>query len=143
MRKWETMLGEPSVSDLKIVRYQTAQQKGNSYQSARLSVGVNRAQKIMTLVLVKVLSMNQEINEATDHHTDDIIVNIVWLGWIEWWLICCSAPECIKEALLLGLLCNWRKESLDDANLQQMLLTCRELFSTCGKLVGHWWVTTQ
>lgn len=161
-RKWRKMDGKPRVLDLRnaylqlhvrqdLQQFQTVQHKGQHYELTRLGFGLNCAPKVMTAVLAKVLSMDPEINEATDHYVDDIIVNedLVDLERVVKHLqrygLETKPPERIEEARVLGLQLQsvpgvgllWRRGSeLPDVDAERM--TRRELFSICGKLIGHY-----
>ena len=126
--------------------------KGKFYQLTRLGFGLNCAPKIMTAVLSKVLSMDPEIDAATDHYIDDIIVNssLVSLDRVVKHLqrfgLQTKPSESMENARVLGLqlrsapneglMWNRSNELPDVEGLHKM--SRRELFSVCGKLVSHY-----
>ena len=48
--------------------------KGRYYALTRLGFGLSCAPRIITLVLGKILSLNDRVRRGTDHYIDDIIV---------------------------------------------------------------------
>ena len=162
LRKWRTSDGDPGILDLRnaylqlhvredLWQYQTVLHKGKYYVLTRLGFGLNCAPKIMSCILGKVLSLDLEIDCATDHYIDDIFVNVkkISLEQVTQHLrnygLQTKPSERFEDARVLGLqlqrvpgygLCWSRGNQLPDVNGQQ--LTRRELFSICGKLVGHY-----
>ena len=157
------MGGEPVVLDLRnaylqlhvrqdLQHYQTVRHKGKFYYLTRLGFGLNCAPKIMTAVLSKVLSMDPEIDAATDHYIDDIIVNSSLVSvdrvvkHLQRFGLQTKPSESMENARVLGLQLRsvpgqglmWsRSNELPNVEgLQQM--SRRELFSVCGKLVSHY-----
>lgn len=161
-RKWRMLDGEPAVLDLRnaylqlhvredLQQYQVVKHKGCFYKLTRLGFGLNCAPKIMTSVLAKVLSLDEEINASTDHYIDDIIVDVKMvklervIAHLHRYGLHTKPPERIEEACVLGLqlrnvpgdgLCWSRGKKLPDVDMKCM--TRRELFSICGKLIGHY-----
>ena len=159
-RKWRKMGGQPRLLDLRnaylqlhvrkeLWQYQTVQHQGKYYQLTRLGFGLNCAPKIMSAVLRTVLGLDAEIDAATDHYIDDIIVNVALVDLervvrhLKRYGLETKSPERMEEARVLGLQLRnvpgnglvWqRANELPVVNQQHM--TRRELFSTCGKLVG-------
>ena len=114
MRKWRTMHGKIAVLDLRTAYlqlqcFQTVQHKGKFYQLTRLGFDLNCAPKIMTAVLSKVLSLDPEINEPTDHYIDDILVNSSAVNvervvaHLQRYGLQTKPPERFENACILGL----------------------------------------
>ncbi len=86
IRKWRRIGNNCKILDLKDAYlqihiaekfwpYQVVNFQGKTYCLTRLGFGLNSAPRIMTHILRKVLSIRQEIMEATDNYIDDILVN--------------------------------------------------------------------
>ena len=118
--KWRSMKGKPAVLDLRsaylqlhvhkeLQRFQIMKHRGHYFQLMRLSFGLNCAPKIMTAVLAKVLSLDAEIDAATDHYIDDIIVNSSLVSvarvaaHLQRYGLQTKPPERIEDACVLGL----------------------------------------
>jgi ribonuclease HI len=163
LRRWRQMPGEPAVLDLRnaylqlwvrpdLRKYQVVVFKGVYYELTRLGFGLNCAPKIMSAVLRKVLSLDPVIFAATSHYIDDIIVDtsVVSLqavsAHLEKYGLITKPPERIEESRVLGLQMSrgpdgrlvWHRGNSVPEVLVSENLTRRELFSLCGKLVGHY-----
>ena len=55
-------------------KYQVVKYKGVHYALTRLGFGLSCAPRIMTSILRKVLSLDNEVCRGTDHYIDDIVV---------------------------------------------------------------------
>jgi len=86
LRKWRRMGEKVVLLDLRkaylqlhvyktLHEFQMVNYKGKKYFLTRLGFGLCSAPKIMSRVVAHVLSLNKEIDKATDHYIDDIIVN--------------------------------------------------------------------
>ena len=163
LRKWRSMKGKPAVLDLRsaylqlhvhkeLQRFQIVKHRGRYFQLTSLGFGLNCAPKIMTAVLARVLSLDAEIDAATDHYIDDIIVNSSLVSvarvaaHLQRYGLQTKPPERIEDACVLGLQVRgvagqgllWsRGNELPDVSEQEQM-TRHELFSMCGKLVGHY-----
>ena len=102
----------------------------------------------MTAIVNKVLSMDDLVGAGTDSYIDDIVVNeeVVSVSRVMALLnkygLQCKPPVALENARVLGLRMDkrgdviaWRRDNRIDAPLGGM--TKRQLFSFCGKLVGH------
>ena len=134
-------------------KYQTVKFEGNFYKLTRLGFGLNCAPEIMKAVVSKVLSLDEKISKATDHYYDDIIIdlNVVSAQVVKDHLLkfglIAKPSENLNSAKVLGLqtyekkgVVHWRrtelKKEINPSNLNSM--TKRQVFSLCGKLVGHY-----
>ena len=127
-----------------LVRY-----KGTVYCLTRLGFGLSSAPRIMSKILKTVLAKKDDICSATNSFIDDIMVNtslvpasrVVHLkenGYVA------KEPEALEGGAVLGL----KLRKADDGQLMferantipevSQGLTRKELFSICGKLVGHY-----
>lgn len=61
--------------DLSLQRFQAVRFNGKLYVMTRMGFGLNVAPKIMTRILAKVLSLDENVHKGCDHYIDDIIVN--------------------------------------------------------------------
>ena len=124
---------------------------GQTYYLCRLGFGLSCAPKIMTAILSKVLSIDSIIDSATDHYIDDIIVNesIVKVNEVVQHLnkhgLATKPPDGLHMARVLGLQLHkprnksqilWKRGNI--INECSFPVSRRELFSVCGKLVGHY-----
>lgn len=139
--------------DSQCSKYQTIKFEGSFYELRRLGFGLNCAPEIMKAVVSKVLSLDEEIRAGTDHYYDDIIVDLdivsvekVKSHLVKFGLV--TKPcEKLGETKVLGLhtyknnetVCWKRTESKNDLDPPKNdVLTKRQVFSLCGKWVGHY-----
>jgi hypothetical protein len=61
--------------DRDLWKHQVVRYKNKNYYLTRLGFGLNCAPKVMSTILGKVLAMDPNINAATSHYIDDIMVN--------------------------------------------------------------------
>ena len=138
--------------DSSLWKYQQVKYKGQTYVLTRLGFGLNCAPRIMSEILSKVLAQSEQVKQGTDHFMDDIIVqeNIVTAAEVAAHLqrygLETKPPEPLDGGRVLGLqlkrddrgdLQFSRGNEVPTADLQSGL-TRRELFSICGRLVGHY-----
>ncbi|XP_067943371.1 uncharacterized protein [Watersipora subatra] len=110
----------------------------------------------MTKILGKVLSLNERVRRGTDHYIDDLVVQESVLGLEELrkhfakYGLATKKPEGLDGGRLLGIslkgntrghLQMSRGTALSEIHLEPAGLTKRQLFSFCGRLVGHYPVT--
>ena len=159
IRKWRKLGTNLSLLDLRkaylqihvhssLWKFQVVRYKNQLYSLTRLGFGLNVAPKIMTAIVNKVLSMDDLVKAGTDSYIDDIVVNedvvpvdrVVAL--LNTYGLQCKPPVALQGARVLGLRMDgrdgiivWRRDNKVDAPLGCM--TKRQLFSFCGKLVGH------
>ena len=161
MREWRRVQGEPELVDLKSAylqirvseeqwKHQLVQVDGKTYCLTRLGFGLNVAPKIMAKILKHVLAKDPVVNKGTSSYVDDIYVNkdIVSGARVVAHLrdngLAAKEPVAADGGAALGM--RLRKDHLGALRFQRsaMLpdvtrkLTKRELFSVCGKLVGHY-----
>ena len=134
-------------------KYQTVKFEGNFYKLIRLGFGLNCAPEIMKAVVSKVLSLDEKISKATDYYYDDILIdlNVVSAPVVKEHLLkfglITKPSENSNSAKFLGLktyekkdVVYWRrtelKKEINPSNLNSM--TKWQVFSLCGKLVGHY-----
>jgi ribonuclease HI len=132
-------------------KYQIVKYKGQFYSLTRLGFGLNSAPRIMMRILREVLSKDERIERATSHYIDDIMVNEdvasaeEVVAHLARFGLEAKTPEALAGGRVLGLRLNECQsgelifsrgntlpESIDVG------ITRRQLFSLCGKLVGHY-----
>ena len=164
IRKWRQLRGELKVVDLKsaylqihvskdLWKYQVVKYKGVHYALTRLGFGLSCAPRIMTSILGKVLSLDDRVRRATDHYIDDIVVQetIASAEEVRQHLarygLETKEPFGLNGGRLLGITLKQdnhgalqmsRTTPLTDISADFVRLTKRELFSLCGRLVGHY-----
>ena len=161
LREWRKTRGEIELVDLqhaylqirvdkKLWKHQLVRHNGVTYALTRLGFGLNVAPKIMAVVLKWVLDQDDKVKEATSSYIDDILVNtsktssnsvVSHLGQYG---LKSKSPECLDGGAALGL----KLRKLADGSYMFSRgnqvpeipdkLSRRELFSICGKLVGHY-----
>lgn len=159
IREWRKLGTNIKILDLKkaylqvrvnpdLWRYQVVMHKNVKYCLTRLGFGLNVAPKIMTAIVNYVLKQEEGVKNGTDSYIDDIIVNedIVRVEKVEKLLrkygLESKPAETISGARVLGLRVYerngrllWKRDNFTEPPRDRM--TKRELFSFCGKLVGH------
>jgi hypothetical protein len=164
VRKWRQLQGEVKVVDLKsaylqihvsedLWQYQVVRYNGEYYALTRLGFGLSCAPRIMTMILGKVLSLDERIKAATDHYIDDIVVREAVVSAQELrthlrrYGFESKEPESLDGGRLLGIslargsgghLWMSRGTALSGLSTDLSGLTKRGLFSLCGRLVGHY-----
>ena len=161
LREWRKVEGQTKIVDLKsaylqiwvaeeLWKHQLVRYKGEVYCLTRLGFGLNSAPRIMTKILRTVLARDNEIRLATSSYIDDIIVDVnrvsaeavvTHLGRFG---LQAKPPADLENGTALGLrivrgfdgvLKFSRGNEIPEAT---GCITKRELFSICGKLVGHY-----
>ncbi|XP_067927933.1 uncharacterized protein [Watersipora subatra] len=116
----------------------------------RMRFGLNVALKIMSKIIDKVLSLDEQICNGTDHYIDDIWVNEevvqadVGRAHLLRFGLVAKDPLTLSDTCVLGLRVNnaeddqynWKRDG--DLPVVSENVTKRDLFSICGKLVGHY-----
>ena len=164
VRKWRQLQGQLKVVDLKsaylqihvskeLWQYQVVRYNGVHYALTRLGFGLTCAPRIMTMILGKVLSMDDQIGRATDHYIDDILVqeSIVSASRVREHLhrygLESKEPEGLDGGRVLGIALNKvpnghlkmsRGSELSSYISDSSGMTKRQLFSLCGRLTGHY-----
>jgi transposase InsO family protein/predicted aspartyl protease len=160
LRKWRRVGDNIALLDLRkaylqlhvdqtLWKHQVVEYQGNCYYLTRLGFGLNSAPKIMSLILAKVLSLDEQISVATDNYIDDILVNedVVSTHTVTEHLDCyglqTKPPEPICGAKVLGLHVEKKNGQLIWMRANKIpeiggVVTRRELFSICGLLIGHY-----
>ena len=161
LREWRQLEGDGEMVDLKAAylqikvaeelwQYQLVRYKGTVYCLTRLGFGLSSAPRIMSKILKTVLAKKDDICSATSSFIDDIMVNTslvpasrVVVHLKENGLVA-KEPEALEGGAVLGL----KLRKVDDGQLMferantipevSHGLTRKELFSICGKLVGHY-----
>ena len=161
LREWRQVEGEAELVDLKAAylqikvsrelwKYQLVKYKGKMYCLTRLGFGLNSAPRIMSKILKTVLRADQKVGEATSSYIDDIYVDVAKT----------SSTEVIKHLGKFGLVAKPAEKLENGAALGLKLKTGadgslrmsrgnevpkmsdnmnkKELFSACGRLVGHY-----
>ena len=161
LREWRKAEGELALVDLKsaylqikvhpsLWKYQLVNYKGTTYCLTRLGFGLNCAPRIMSRILKTVLTKSEIVGKATSSYIDDILVKTTELPAVDLqkhlhqFGLETKPPEMLDGGAVLGL-----KLSLgSDGNLKfgrgndlpilSDHCTRRQLFSLCGKLIGHY-----
>lgn len=159
IRRWRRLGDRLSIVDLKkaylqikvdqqLWPFQIVKFEGETFALTRLGFGLNVAPKIMSAIVAKVLSMDEQVQKATDSYIDDIIINESMLSpdrvvsLLNRYGLETKAVENLVGARVLGLQVYdtngevwWKRGntlSVPDTNM-----TKREVFSWCGRLTGH------
>ena len=161
LRQWRQVQGETTLVDLKsaylqirvskkLWKYQLVKYKGRTYCLTRLGFGLNVAPRIMSRILKTVLSQSDKIRDATSSYIDDILLNesqvpaVELVDHLHTFGLTSKPPEPLEGGAVLGLkLYRSRTGDLifrrgNELPVVPESLTRRELFSVCGKLVGHY-----
>jgi ribonuclease HI len=160
LRRWRRLGGNVKILDLRkaylqlhltenLWKYQVVKYKKKTYCLTRLGFGLNVAPKIMSAVLTKVLSLDPDIKSGTDSYIDDIVVNedIVSSESVMCHLrkygLQCKPAESLIGGRVLGLRVGLEENELvwsrdNHVEIVPDGMTKRGLFSTCGKLIGHY-----
>ena len=161
LRIWRQMGRNCSMLDLKkaylqihvdesLFVYQAILFKGNTYLLTRLGFGLAAAPKIMTRIVEKVLSLEDDIKSGVSSYIDDLIVNkdIVCVDRVETHLRKFGlevknpiALGCSSGTRVLGLQVTqnfqWTRDNAISA-LPKSSMTRREVHKVLGELVGHY-----
>ena len=161
LREWRMMEGEGEIVDLKsaylqirvakeLWKYQLVKFKGKVYCLTRLGFGLSSAPRIMTKILKTVLAEREDIKNATSSYIDDIMIDISRVPTSEVVIhlekkgLKAKQPETLEGGAVLGLKLHRSLDgSLRFSRANEIpnvgnKLTRRELFSICGKLIGHY-----
>lgn len=164
VRRWRKLHGELRVVDLKsaylqvrvskdLWQYQVVRFQGVTYALTRLGFGLTSAPRIMTMILKQVLAQDENIARATDHYIDDIMVqeSVVSASRVRKHLLKygleSKEPEDLNGGRVLGIalkqdpnkhLLMSRGAEFPSFFLDSTDLTKRDLFSLCGRLIGHY-----
>ncbi|XP_067943225.1 uncharacterized protein [Watersipora subatra] len=161
LRQWRTLGDNVCMLDLKkaylqlhvnssLQWFQAVRFNGQLYVMARLGFGLNVAPKIMSRILAKVLSMDEKIAKGTDHYIDDIVVNedvvsaLKVKDHLQKYGLLSKKPESLSSTRVLGLrveasnsgILKWSRDS--ELPEVHSTVTKRELYSICGKYIGHY-----
>ena len=159
LRSWRKLGSNVSLVDLRKAylqvhvdpdfwRYQVVEYGGRRYCLTRLGFGLNVAPKIMTAIIRRVLSLDARIHAATDAYVDDIIVNenivssAAVINHLKTFGLESKPAVPIEEARVLGLrvhnsngVLKWKRDN--SVEPLPTPATKRDVFSFCGKLLGH------
>ena len=135
--------------DNKVLPYQLVEYTDNIYCLTRRGFGLNCAPRIMSKILKTVLERDEQIYRATNSYTDDILVDEKMvtaqklIKHLKKFGLVTKNPEPLEGGAALGLPLKLVKGDLMfyRGNVLPILpevLTRRELFSICGKLIGHY-----
>ena len=161
LRKWRQMRGASTIVDLQsaylqihvareLWRYQLVKYNGRTYCLTRLGFGLSSAPRIMTRILKTVLGKRKDVEAGTSSYIDDILVDeaVVTAAEVVEHLkgfgLVTKSPEPLEGGAALGL--RLEKDRSGELTFQRgneipevgKELSRRELFSACGKLVGHY-----
>ena len=160
LRDWRK-IENPEIVDLKsaylqvrispdLWKYQLVKYKDKVYCLTRLGFGLASGPRIMSKIVKSVLALSPSIREGTSSYIDDIIVDQAVVSsrevgdHLRGYGLISKEPELVAEGAALGL----RVEPDKDGTLVFKRgneipdvvdgMTRKELFSLCGKLVGHY-----
>jgi hypothetical protein len=160
LRRWRRLGKNVKILDLRkaylqlhvsedLWKYQVIKYKKKTYCLTRLGFGLSVAPKIMSTVLTKVLSLESDVKLGTDSYIDDIIVNedVVSsekvVSHLRNYGLECKPAEPLIGGRVLGLRISveddeivWRRDNA--LHVPEQTLTKTEVFSICGKLIGHY-----
>lgn len=163
LREWRKMGRNCSMLDLKkaylqifidqdLQKFQRVNIKGKMYVMTRMGFGLSIAPKVMDAILNKVLSQDEKIASATSNYIDDIIVNneIVdnneVIKHLQKYGLQTKEPETLnKGTRVLGLhvfeaedgSLLWKRD-VPVPDSPETDMTRRQVYSLCGKFVGHY-----
>lgn len=160
IRKWRQMGTNVKLLDLKkaylqihldesLWPYQIVSYKGKRYCLTRLGFGLNSAPKIMCSIVQYIIDKQVAWKGGVDFYIDDIFVNqdIVVVedvvNHFRNWGLCSKPPEDLINGRVLGLKVFKDGEEIcwgRDGEIPNLVEPCtkRQLFSWCGKLIGHY-----
>ena len=161
LREWRQVDGDTSIVDLQsaylqievhedLWKYQLVRYKNKTYCLTRLGFGLSSAPRIMSKILKWVLDKERSISVATSSYVDDILVNesqtssTTVVEHLKKYGLIAKPPEPLAGGSALGLkITQDFSGQLIYARGNQIpeiptMITRRELFSICGKLVGHY-----
>ena len=161
MREWRQVQGEAEIVDLKAAylqirvceelwKHQLVRFQGKLYCLTRLGFGLNVAPKIMSKILKHVLQSDEKVKAGTSSYIDDIYVakeKVCGTTVVEHLRrngLIAKEPESLDGGAALGLKLTKDNEGrlrFQRANTIPEVrdrITKRELFSVCGKLLGHY-----
>ena len=161
LRKWRQMPANCAMVDLRDAymqigvhpscsKFQIVSFNNKVYELKRLGFGLNCAPEIMKAIVSGVLTLDKKIAAATDHYYDDIIVNLDLvsvedvIAFLKSNGLVCKPPENIDESCVLGLqlykvkeVLKWKRSNSMDFNIEEFM-SKRNVFSVCGKIIGHY-----
>ena len=160
LREWQWQGSDVAVLDLRQANlqihierslwpFQTMEIKGTRYCLTQLGFGFNVAPNIMTAIMNAVRVQYKNIQKATSSYIDNIFVNECIVSsqalkkHFEHFGLTCKKPEPLQNgAKVLGLHISGNRKRLRWrrwGNAPEVLpvINCRNTFSVCGKLVGH------
>lgn len=159
LRKWRTMGDNVKILDLEkaylqihvekeLWSWQCVRYKGKVFALTRLGFGLCSAPRVMTAIVNKVLSMDDDIRCGTDSYIDDIIVNenVTTAERVSQHLLnhgLKTKPSAmLNGARVLGLNVLKKKGKFmwhRGNQIPEVIhpLTKRKVFAICGQLVGH------
>ena len=163
LRKWRRLPGNLKLVDLRsaylqihvdesLWPYQQVLYKGQLYCLTRLGFGLSCAPRIMTRILREVLAADERIQRATDHYIDDVIVldDVVpaseVIAHLKRYGLESKPPQLLDGGRVLGLQLDknkngvlvFRRGNEVPVVAYETLITKKQLFSICGKLIGHY-----
>ena len=161
LRKWRRMRGALTIVDLKAAylqihvakklwRYQLVKYNERTYCLTRLGFGLNCAPRIMTKILKTVLGKRRDVETGTSSYIDDILVDETVVkaakvvDHLKKFGLVTKPPEPLDGGAALGL--RLKRDRSGELIFQRgneipkvgEEMSRRELFSVCGRLVGHY-----
>ena len=160
MRKWRRLEGGTAIMDLKsaylqlhvakkLWQYQLVSYKGKTYCLTQLGFRLNVALKIMATVLKMVLKKGSKTKEVTNSYIDGMMVDVMKISTkevlehLKGFGLTAKSPESLDGGAALGLKLMNKMGKLmfrRDNEIPEIEgeISRRELFSICGKLLGHY-----
>ena len=160
LREWRQFPANSSTMDIRDAymqvrvhpdcsRYQSVRYKNKHYELTRMGFGLNCAPQILKAIVSAVLSLVPEIQRATSAYFDDVIVDEDKVSssrvaaHLEQYGLPCKPPVPLGQAAVLGLrlyhhdgTLKWKRPEPVEGSVSPSM-TRRQLFSLCGKWVGH------
>ena len=160
MREWRQTEGEAEIVDLRAAylqirvseelwKHQLVKYKGQVYCLTRLGFGLNSAPRVMSKILKSVLSKSDDVKAATSSYIDDIHVDVTKvkaervIEHLKNFGLEAKPAEKLENGSALGLKLSSSDGKLMFSRANEIpdvsdRMTRRELFSVCGKLIGHY-----
>ena len=131
--------------------YQTVKFEGQQYCLTRLGFGLSVAPLVMKAVLNKVLDQDEEVRTGTSAYVDDILVDEDAVSaervvaHLNDYGLETKLPERVSDGMaVLGMyvwrdgdVLRWKRRGAMTSETKTMM-TRRDVYSLCGKLVGHY-----
>ena len=137
--------------DRDLWKHQTVSFEGRYYALTRMGFGMTSSPKIMNAIVAYVLGLDEKVKRGVRSYVDDMVVdlNVITeaevVSHLRKFGLVTKPQECIDKQRVLGLQLNgrergmrvWVRPKMENLNLAPEM-TRKDIFSLCGKLVGHY-----